>query len=145
MKVCKLTEHCRYAVRVTLRLISPSPTSSLKDFRNNAPIEIIGDCQDSLILGLRQESSHFSLISLSRFATSIPVFVSLFILLGVIIWLSIKPSACKALIVSLHHCSVIPTHLAMSLFCNGPFSSRIIRIFCLTVRNMLIHDKFAYL
>jgi hypothetical protein len=46
--------------------------------------------------------------------------------------LSIKPSAYNVLIISLHHCSVMPTLLAISLFCNAPFSSSVTRIFCST-------------
>jgi len=87
----------------------------------------------------------FSLTSFKRLAISTPLSVSLLILRGAINSLSIKPFACSAFIISLHHCSVMPTCLAIWLFCSGPRSSNVIRIFCLTVRNILVHDKFAYL
>lgn len=43
-------------------------------------------------------------------------------------WLSIKPSLCKALTFSLHHCSAMSAYFAMSLSCYGSFSRSIPRI-----------------
>lgn len=50
-----------------------------------------------------------------------------------------KPSLFNALIIWLHSRSIMPTCLAMSLFCSGLFSKSAIRIFCLIVRSILIY------
>jgi len=84
-------------------------------------------------------ASVFWLIFFRLLAVSAPFLVSLLIFLGGISSVSMRPSLFNAFSVWLHHCSVMPTCLAMSLFFSGPFSKSVIRIFCLTVRSMLIY------
>ena len=69
-------------------------------------------------------------------AISRPTGESLLIRLGAWNSLIIKPSSAKNLSI-LQQCSwVMPTRLAIWLFCNGPCSSNAIKIFCSTVRSM---------
>ena len=84
-------------------------------------------------------ASVFWLISFNCLAILTPFLVSLLIFLGGISSVSMRPLLCRALSIWLHHCSVMPTCLAMSLFCDGPLSKRVIKIFCLTVRSMRIY------
>ena len=88
-------------------------------------------------------ASVFWLISFRLLAISAPLLVSLLIFLGGLSSLSIRPSMCKLARVLLHHCSVIPTCLAISLFWSWLYSKRVSRIFCLTVRNILTYGRIG--